>query len=83
MSEQINPDPEQALLRANQQIEAQDIELRQLRDDVAAEKILRAELLHALRELFALVMGEAPGLLENDHHYELVTRAMINAEKAQ
>ena len=37
-------------------------------------------LLDTLKNLFALVQGEAPTLLENDHHYDMVVDAISRAE---
>ena len=39
-----------------------------------------ARVKHALSSLFALVEGECPSLLEDDHHYDLVKAALAAKE---
>lgn len=41
------------------------------------------DLVGALSALFALVRGEVPSLLENDHHYELVVNALARAKASR
>lgn len=38
------------------------------------------DVVRALRNLFALVKGEAPSLLEDDHHYEMVVNALAKLD---
>jgi hypothetical protein len=38
------------------------------------------DLLHALKNLYALVQGECPSLLEDDHHDVMVSGAIAKAE---
>jgi len=40
-----------------------------------------ARLLFACKALLALVQGEAPSLLEDDHHYDIVTTAIEDSER--
>lgn len=41
-----------------------------------------APLREALENLFALVQGEVPALLEDDHHFEMVTKALAHTCQA-
>lgn len=50
-------------------------------DDYNAIRAQRDELLAALKNLYALVRGECPSLIEDDHHDEMVSNAIANAER--
>jgi len=49
-------------------------------EELERERKINAQLLHALKSLLALCEGEVPSLLEDDHHYQLVTDAIAKAE---
>lgn len=54
-------------------------------DGAIREYVLRMiaaapDLLHALKNLYALVQGECPSLLEDDHHNLMVSEAIDKAE---
>lgn len=52
-----------------------------LQSDLAAAQARIAELRHALTNLYALVRGECPALLENDHHDEMVLKALTGEQR--
>ena len=59
---------------------------RVMREEAVANARLIAaapDLLDALRNLYALVQGEAPSLLEDDHHDGIVRRAIAKAKTAE
>lgn len=47
-------------------------------EQLTQSRALNTELWHALESLFALVNGECPSLLEDDHHYVIVTEALAH-----
>lgn len=51
-------------------------EKNRLQSDLAAAQARVKELHCALTNLYALVQGECPSLLENDHHDEMVRKAL-------
>lgn len=56
------------------------ITVRRERDEARETSNVLAE---ALAALFAMVQGECPSLLEDDHHYDLVKAALARWEKEQ
>ena len=53
--------------------------IRRPGEDCAEE--INAELLIALKNLFALVQGECPSILEGDHHYDMICAVIAKAEE--
>ena len=47
---------------------------------LAEDAKVRAQLFHALDNLYAMVNGECPSLLENDHHDDMVRDALAAAK---
>ena len=48
---------------------------------LAEDAKVRAQLFHALDNLYAMVNGECPSLLENDHHDDMVRDALAAAKE--
>ncbi len=48
---------------------------------LAEDAKVRARLFHALDNLYAMVNGECPSLLENDHHDDMVRDALAAAKE--
>ena len=50
---------------------------------LAEDAKVRAQFFHALDNLYAMVNGECPSLLENDHHDDMVRAALAAAKEVE
>ena len=57
------------------------MEIARLSARLAEDAKVRAQLFHALDNLYAMVNGECPSLLENDHHDDMVRDALAAAKE--
>ena len=56
------------------------MEIARLSARLAEDAKVRAQLFHALDNLYAMVNSECPSLLENDHHDDMVRAALAAAK---